>query len=259
MMITASSYFPNMARLLRAIIDADPRDRTHRMSTTNSTLQPAESSSAPFRLDASVTSSSQTPVDRSYLFYCYICGQNIGSENANADEAASGDNIIGTLPAPYSWVIWRPQIWPSLPRGVSGSRLKLRFLFRWAVHRLHLFASSGYGVLLVYDRDLLVHYSAFTPGYWRFPCVVGDDFQVGDTWTDPAHRGRGLALFALRALVRKLAKPGRRLWYVVEAINVPSIRVAEGAQFKLTAKGEWQMRWGLKLTSSYVIRKYCSA
>jgi RimJ/RimL family protein N-acetyltransferase len=120
---------------------------------------------------------------------------------------------------------------------------------------LHLFAGSGSGALLIYDRRRLVHYSGFTPRYWRFPFVADDDFQIGDTWTDPAHRGRGLASFALQRVVMTLAKPGRRLWYVVEDINKPSIRVVEKAQFILAAKGAWVRPWGLKLAGAYVIRR----
>ncbi|HVA40545.1 MAG TPA: GNAT family protein [Candidatus Binataceae bacterium] len=228
------------------------------MGATNAILSPADKPAAPELLhDDSVALPSKTRLDRHYLFYCITCGQNAGSEGAN--NVAAADEMVGGLPAPYSWTIWRPRIWPSLPPGLSGLRLKLKFLFRWAVHRLHLFAGSGCGALLVYDRERLVHYSGYTPGYWRFPFIVGDDFQIGDTWTDPAHRRRGLAIFALRTVVTKLARPGRRLWYVVEAINAPSIRVAEKAQFKLTAEGEWVTPWGFKLAGAYVIHKNCSA
>jgi RimJ/RimL family protein N-acetyltransferase len=120
---------------------------------------------------------------------------------------------------------------------------------------LHLFAGSGSGVLLIYDHRRVVHYSGFTPKYWRFPFVADDDFQIGDTWTDPASRGKGLASFALRMVVATLAKAGRRLWYVVEDVNEPSIRVVEKAQFTLAAEGTWVRPWGLKLAGAYVIRR----
>jgi RimJ/RimL family protein N-acetyltransferase len=123
------------------------------------------------------------------------------------------------------------------------------------VHRLHLFAGSGSGALLIYDGQRLVHYSGFTPEYWRFPFVSDGDFQIGDTWTDPAHRGRGLASFALQTIVATLAKPRRRLWYVVEDSNKPSIRVVEKAQFTLAAEGTWVRPWAFKLAGAYVILK----
>jgi RimJ/RimL family protein N-acetyltransferase len=119
---------------------------------------------------------------------------------------------------------------------------------------LHLFAGSGSGVLLIYDHRRVVHYSGFTPKYWRFPFVADDDFQIGDTWTEPAHRKKGLASFALQRIVAMLAKSGRRLWYVVEDVNAPSIQVVEKAQFTRAAEGTWVRPWWLKLAGAYVIR-----
>ena len=81
--------------------------------------------------------------------------------------------------------------WPALPAGLPNLRFRLRLLFRWVLHRLHLFAGSGSGVLLIYDHRRVVHYSGFTPKYWRFPFVADDDFQIGDTWTEPAYRKKG--------------------------------------------------------------------
>jgi RimJ/RimL family protein N-acetyltransferase len=222
------------------------------MGATNAIVSPTERPAERRPPDGCAALRLATRLDPHYLFYCCSCGQN---ENSNKMR----DEIGGGLHPPYWWTVWRPRSWPALPPGLLGSRLRLRFLFRWAVHRLHLFAGSGCGVLLIYDRRRLVHYSGFTPRYWRFPFVADDDFQIGDTWTDPAHRGRGLALFALQTIVTTLAKPGRRLWYVVEAVNEPSIRVAEKARFTLAAEGTWVMPWGLKLAGAYVIRRNCSA
>ena len=181
-------------------------------------------------------SQSETRLDPHYLFYCYTCGESAGDENAR-HECANDDTAAGGLHPPYWWTVWRPRILPTLPPGLPKLRFKLRFFFRWALHRLHLFADSGSGVLLIYDRRRLVHYSCFTPEYWRFPFVADDDVQIGDTWTDPAYRGRGLALFALQTIVTTLAKPGRQLWYVVEDINPPSIRVAEKGRIHTCRRG----------------------
>jgi RimJ/RimL family protein N-acetyltransferase len=134
------------------------------------------------------------------------------------------------------------------------------------VHRLHLFAGSGSGALLIYEGQRVVHYSGFTRRYWRFPFVADDDFQIGATWTDPPCRGKGLASLALQMVVATLAKPGRRLWYVVEDVNEPSIRVVEKARFTLAAEGtwvrpwglHWVRPWGLQLPGAFVIRKKCS-
>jgi RimJ/RimL family protein N-acetyltransferase len=190
----------------------------------------------------------QTRLEPHYLFYCYSCGSDKRGPNVR-------DDLGSSLHPPYWWTLWQPRILPFLPSGLPSHGSRLRFLFRWALHRLHLFAGSGSGALLIYDGRRLVHYSGFTPEYWRFPFVGDGDFQIGDTWTDPAHRGRGLASFALQTIVATLAKPGRRLWYVVEDSNKPSIRVVEKAQFTLAAEGTWVRPWGFKLAGAYVILK----
>jgi RimJ/RimL family protein N-acetyltransferase len=184
-----------------------------------------------------------------YLFYSYNCGS-----DENSTDTLDPVGVLNPANG-YRCLIWRPGAWPLLPYGLRGIRLKIRFLFRWAVHRMNLFADYGCGSLLVYDRKGLVHYSSFTPRYWRFPFIADDDFQIGDTWTHPEHRGKGLALSALRSLVAMLAKPRRRLWYVVATANHPSRRVAEKAQFRLVAEGTWIVPLRIKLAGTYVINR----
>ena len=79
-----------------------------------------------------------------------------------------------------------------------------------------------------------------------------NDLQIGNTWTDPSHRGRGLAIFALEKILVLKRKPARYFWYVVEAINRPSIRVVQRAGFELADEGSWQRPFGIKLLGSYV-------
>ena len=196
---------------------------------------PAEQSALPELSDDPAAAQLAPALNPRYLFYCFTCGQ----KHASASDAAAG-----SLSAEYSWTIWRPRLLPALPPGLPNQRSRLRLLFRWAVHRLHLFAGSGSGALLIYEGQRVVHYSGFTRRYWRFPFVANDDFQIGATWTDPACRGKGLASLALQMVVATLAKPGRRLWYVVEDVNEPSIRVVEKARFTLTAEGTWVRPWG---------------
>jgi predicted GNAT family acetyltransferase len=79
------------------------------------------------------------------------------------------------------------------------------------------------------------------------------DLQIGDTWTMPEHRGKGLATFALRKVIEIYAESGRAMWYVVAEDNLPSIRVVEKTGFNLVGSGTKQKRLGLSLLGSYVI------
>lgn len=157
-------------------------------------------------------------------------------------------------PPPYVPSVWCPSLCQPWPPGTADSKIKLRFLFRTALHYLRLFANRECGAICLYSGCRLVHYSCFTPRYWRFPFLPDEDIQIGDTWTDPLHRGSGLAGYALAKVLLLARKPGRHFWYVVEAANRPSIHVAERAGFEMVAVGGWKKPLGIKLFGSYVPR-----
>jgi len=158
-----------------------------------------------------------------------------------------------TLPSGYSASMWWPsrrRLWPS---GVSDLRSRARFAFRFLLDRAGFFSNCEVGALCIHHGHRLVHYSGFTPRYWRFPFLPDADLQIGDTWTDPAHRGRGLASYAVEEILEIKQRPDRRFWYVVGKENFPSIRVVERARFELVGVGEWRRPLGLKLLGSYIM------
>jgi ribosomal protein S18 acetylase RimI-like enzyme len=121
------------------------------------------------------------------------------------------------------------------------------------MHYLGLFANPGYGVLVVYHGGRLVHRSGLFPRHARFPFMAQDDLQIGDVWTDPGHRRRGIASFAIRQLVADKAKHGRRIWYVVEADNARSIQMVEGLGFVRVGIGTRTRRLRLSLFGQFVM------
>jgi RimJ/RimL family protein N-acetyltransferase len=131
----------------------------------------------------------------------------------------------------YECSIWRPAEGRPWPEAKCSAKTRLRFLFRYCIYYLGLFANTDCGALCIMEQGKLIHYSAFTPRYWRFPFLRDKDLQVGDTWTEPSHRGRGLAFFALTQIPEELEEAGRHFWYVVGRENLPSIAVVEKAGF----------------------------
>ncbi|HVN29793.1 MAG TPA: GNAT family N-acetyltransferase [Candidatus Binataceae bacterium] len=152
----------------------------------------------------------------------------------------------------YVASFWWAASGPMWPMGVAGLHIRARFAFRKLLDLTHLFAGRETGALCIHYGKRMVHYSGFTPRYWRFPFLADADLQIGDTWTDPNHRGKGLAGFALQQILRTMRAPGRRFWYVVGRENHASIRVAERLQFEPAAVGDWHKPWGIKLFGSYV-------
>lgn len=136
----------------------------------------------------------------------------------------------------FTMELWKPSWRAPWPRGVARNK-RLHFLFRTLLHFSGIFRSRESGAILIYMGTRLAHYSAFTPRYWRFPFLTKRDLQVGDTWTEPSFRGRGLAKRSLRRLLDVLSEPDRSIWYVVEDVNRASIRVAEDCGFHLAGIG----------------------
>jgi RimJ/RimL family protein N-acetyltransferase len=166
------------------------------------------------------------------------------------------DRLARALPVGYTCEMWTPSAFRVKPKGVSLFPVVVWWLF----HSLHLFSNREYGLLVIRQGGRVVHRSVITPGYPRFPFMAKEDIQVGDTWTDPAVRGRGLATIALENIVRTPRYRNRSCWYIVETDNTASIRVVEKAGFMLTGCGIRIRRFGLgvlgqfRLTESTTVR-----
>lgn len=149
----------------------------------------------------------------------------------------------------YRWSFWRPSMTSVMPSGFSGPV----FIAWWLMHWTRLFANRDYCQFVVYCDRELVHRSGIFPRYLRFPFMGPRDLQVGDTWTAPEHRSRGLASIALRLIVSQLRAPGRAFWYLTTSDNAPSIRAAEGAGFNLAGIGERRSRFGIRFLGEFTM------
>jgi RimJ/RimL family protein N-acetyltransferase len=164
-----------------------------------------------------------------YLFFAMTGRVNVGGE---VDERVT---------------FWRPSWTEVRPDGLTGRAA----LVWWAFDRFGVFSNENYAIAVVRDGDRLVHRSYVFPGYFRFPFMAPNDLQIGDTWTDPAARGRGLATAAIRAVVTRYAAAGRMLWYVVDRGNVPSVRAIQRAGFSLVGRGRRVSRFGFRVFGRY--------
>lgn len=153
-------------------------------------------------------------------------------------------------PAGYQLQLWEPALTAVVPPGAP----RPSYTAWWLFDRAHAFRNAGYGVVLVWSGDVLAHRLGIFPGWYRFPFMGPDDLQLGDLWTDPAHRGRGLAsaaiAFALRARV-----DARRFWYVTHQANTASIRTAERAGLHLVGTATRTRPFGVRLFGRFRLRE----
>src|SRR5262245_11585280 len=138
--------------------------------------------------------------------------------------------------------------------GIVPIGLPLCPFVAWTgLHHLRLFANREYGVFLIYRGQRLSHRSGVFPRYRRFPFMAKDDLQIGDVWTDPGSRHRGLASFAIRQILDAKARPGRSIWYVVESSNHPSVRMVEKLGFLRVGIGMRCQSVGLGFLDRFVM------
>ena len=86
--------------------------------------------------------------------------------------------------------------------------------------------------------------------------MTEDDLQIGDTWTAPEHRGKGLANFAVQEIIKQQKQWKRGFWYVVEEDNLSSIRVIEKAGFRRLGEGTRKSRMGMRFLGSYSVERH---
>jgi RimJ/RimL family protein N-acetyltransferase len=86
--------------------------------------------------------------------------------------------------------------------------------------------------------------------------MTHNDLQVGDVWTDVRYRGRGLATYGLERAIELAGDQTRRIWYVVEESNVPSIRLVEKVGFACVARGIRTQRLGMSLLGAFQTKSF---
>jgi len=151
------------------------------------------------------------------------------------------------LPAGIEVTVWRPRTDGLPPRALPAWPNAVW----WAFDAAGVFANRSCGVLMLRQGERLIHSSLVTPRWFRFPQMAAGDLQIGAVFTDPEHRGQGLAKAAVRLIAQRWAGEYARLWWIVEDDNVASIRAIEACGFTLMGAGERSSPLGVGLFGRY--------
>ena len=149
----------------------------------------------------------------------------------------------------YFSSIWQPGKFLFKPPNISSSDS----IFYILLHYFKIFNNNDFAVFLIKNGNQVVHRSFVFPKFFRYPFMKRIDLQIGNTWTHPEHRSKGLASFAIRQIVDSFKKPGRNFWYVVHKSNLPSIRVIEKCHFTIVGEGIRSKRFGFRLLGAFLI------
>jgi RimJ/RimL family protein N-acetyltransferase len=147
----------------------------------------------------------------------------------------------------YAIEIWKPGLDAILPPTMGR-----RFVVWWLFHSLGILRNGMYRVLLIRYEGAVVHRTCLVPKYFRWPFMGEDDLQISSTWTDPAHRGRGLATFALQHLVQSYANGSRQFWYLSREDNTVSNNVCLRCGFTFECLMRRTHPWGSLLFARFL-------
>lgn len=154
------------------------------------------------------------------------------------------------LPETLTSVLWRPTWRVVRPPGLTGAR----WLIWWAMHHFRVFGNADYGVLLVVDgTGCVVHRAGIFPRWARYPFMEAKDLQIGDVWTEPAWRGKGIATSSISTIVSSFTSPDRQFWYLTEPDNHASIRAVEKNGFEQHGEGRRIPRLRLHVLGQFVV------
>lgn len=166
--------------------------------------------------------------------------------------AVVAGGVVPPDPSGYEFEVWSP----TLSRIAPSSTPRTPYVAWWLFDRCHVFRNRDYSVVLGWHRGEVVHRTGVFPGYFRFPFMAHDDLQLGDVWTSPAHRGRGLAVHGLRVAMTTLTQRRDRLfWYLSLETNTASIRAAERVGLVFHAHATRTRRLGLRALGAFELSK----
>ncbi|MDD8020930.1 MAG: GNAT family protein [Acidobacteriota bacterium] len=147
----------------------------------------------------------------------------------------------------FEYEMWWPSFFKVFPDRFFRAKLIIWYIF----YVLRIFKSNYYGIYLVRYNKKIIHHTFIFPAFFRFPFMGKNDLQIGDVWTDPSFRGRGIASLAIMSVLSRFSKEGKIFWYVVEDTNKSSIKVVEKLGFQLVGYGKKFSRWGSFLLGFY--------
>lgn len=149
---------------------------------------------------------------------------------------------------------WRPAIDGPPRRGP----MRMRNLCWWGMDRLGIFEKHGFTEISLWRWGRMLHRLVLTPRWHRFPFMAPGDLQIGDLWTAPAARRRGLARAAI-AEAHRLAGSADRLWYVVDERNAASIALIEACGYRRVGTGRRTRPLGVALVGRFELERLSPA
>lgn len=141
------------------------------------------------------------------------------------------------------------------PESVSGYKLvsytpNLFSLGKYGTNFLvnlmwYILCGRKFLILLLFDQEVIVHYYYITSKTYRFGYMNKEDINLGQTFTLPSYRGRGIHTSMERVIRSYYAQKPRFLWGYVDIGNKASQRVMEKSGFEFVSYAKMSTMTGI--------------
>lgn len=145
-----------------------------------------------------------------------------------------------TLAGGYTFKIWHPSLLNPVPPGLN----RKTFTGWWLLYLPKLLQGFAYSIFLVYYGEKVAHYTMATVKTFKFPFMGTRDIQIGPSWTDEEHRGKGLASYVVKKILETYAKEQRNFWWLSREENQGSRRLIEKVGFFEYGKAVRKTKYG---------------
>jgi len=144
---------------------------------------------------------------------------------------------------------------PTLFNVLRYTKSYYPFIAWWLFHHCGIFFNKSFVMIIYLKTNQIVHRTCVFPGFYKFPFMNKEDLQLGDIWTTKDCRNKGIATHALKYILSLDQYKNKTFWYVVEASNVESIRLAEKFGFNVCYTAHKKNKMGISFIGNYEISK----
>ncbi len=129
----------------------------------------------------------------------------------------------------YLFEVWHPSLLKIRPNGLSW-----KLALWWAIYFSKLLSNRfGFCLFIMYQKynRNIVHYTLVSSKSFKFPFMKENDIHIGPIWTDPNHRGEGIASYVVEKIFELYKTKERVFWLMINDRNPASKKIAKNYGF----------------------------
>lgn len=132
----------------------------------------------------------------------------------------------------YKLIIYKPDI---LNLSQFGTSSFVNLL--WYITTL-----GRFGILVLLDKDVVVHYSYITPKVFRFPFMGRNDQQIGPCVTHPDYRGKGIFTNVLKLIPAYYSRKSDLVWTYTTQDDIAAQKAFNNSGYEFFAYADMSLK-----------------